>query len=501
MVTEFIATALLSISCATGTTTVAETNSSNPMNALLAETNSPLVINKPFTTPNANNNIFIGDYLASSYGAQNLDQSLPYTVLEDVTTSSFSGTAPGCVSEEDSYFEAARAGLVETGHLGKDQYYGCGRIALFTIADYYMRTSIPGIRENANNLEDSRKILVENVVRLTPGWDGGNAGTGVLEFDYISGLDSLLRLYGYGDGTYEIVTRDDFTPFLGTLNIEQAETYLVDQLERGNAFVFRTSITSEFYKTHYVTCYGYSKVAYIDWNGYQKQKILFRIKQNWGEEYDLDYYFDLNWLNQNLWETAFSDFCVIDFNEDFESEFDVLTVEPEMFPFGTVYPSENALTPVTVSHPGFDSFDCNRLRSQNYENECLVLSPLRDNYRQAYLTLEFPYPFYWFEVDLSWWRNRAYESVVAGNYRFYIQARRPNSSGWADYGLYDLASHWNQLPENRNNMLTLRFTCYADSVRFISYAGADNVYFEENRGRLAIGGMRFGFSPADYALL
>ena len=76
MVTEFIATALLSISCATGTTTVAETNSSNPMNALLAETNSPLVINKPFTTPNANNNIFIGDYLASSYGAQGVTRIL-----------------------------------------------------------------------------------------------------------------------------------------------------------------------------------------------------------------------------------------------------------------------------------------------------------------------------------------------------------------------------------------------------------------------------------------
>ena len=498
MLSEVIITALLSISSATGSTVTAESKSTAEMKFLLAEANSPLVTDNPVTNPNGTTDVLIGDYLVSQYGAQAPDSGLPYSLVSDMTMS-FTGTDPECVSGKDSFFEAARPNLVETGHLGETQSYGCGRIALFTIADYYMRTFIPGIRENASSLEDSRRILVENIVRLTPGWDGGNMGTGVLELDYISGLDSLLRLYGYGDGSFEIVTRDDFTPFLGTLNISEAETYLVDQLEKGNAFVFRTSLTSEFYNCHYVTCYGYSMISYLDQNGTRQEKTLFRIKQNWG--YEVDYYFDLNWLNQNLWETAFSDFCVIDFNEDFESEFDVLNLEPDTFPFGTVYPSENTLTPVTVNHPGFDSFDCNRLRSQNYENECLVLSPLRENNRQAYLTLEFPYPFYWFEVDLSWWRSRTYESVIAGNYRFYIQARRPNSSSWTDYNLYDLTSHWNQLPENRDDMLTLRFTCYADSVRFISYAGADNVYFDENRGRLAIGGMRFGFSPADYALL
>ena len=280
--------------------------------------------------------------------------------------------------------------------LEEGENLGCGPIALFTLLDYYAREGgCPWIYE-----WQQEELVFESQVELMKQiWDcswvlvgSSDVGTGMLPLWFSDALSRMMNMKEM-DGLW---TMKNLSFIDGTY--PDREAFFKSVIDAGYPFVINCGPSSRFYEMHYITVTGYE-----EWNVRTmhdvKKKIMFRVNENWMRTEPC--YYDMDWLGQDLLD----DVWVLLPDGDV-SIFDKITISAEDMPFGTGYPGVE--TPDYVSaetSAGAFEIETRRLRVQNYEDECIVFSPRRENFGNAWIEFRSPVPLYRAELDVSFWRS------------------------------------------------------------------------------------------------
>ena len=134
-------------------------------------------------------------------------------------------------------------------------------------------------------------------------------------------------------------------------------------------------------------------------------------------------------------------------------------------------------------------FKTRRFRAGYIHNECIVLSPKRIGYQEAFIEYQFIVPINRVDIELSHWREVSTEGLTSATGKAVVEIYR--------YGAYDtsnpkldLLSASTNLPEDRNNKTTYKLCFDRPITRFRIYACTfeQNVN-DNNRGRICVGNM------------
>ena len=181
---------------------------------------------------------------------------------------------------------------------------------------------------------------------------------------------------------------------------------------------------------------------------------------------------------------------------------DYITIAPDQYGFYDGYPT-NALSLNNYTYiPTLDNgyaFRTLRFRAGYIHKEYVILSCIRDNYSYASLEYAFSTPVTKIEVDLSFWRDKAYELFTKDSDKAELQIwkdyENPTNENYGEWvKKFDLLSEKTNLPEDRNNQTTytIEFDTPVYGFRFcLSVEARENV--TTNKGRICIGDMKIYF--------
>ena len=309
--------------------------------------------------------------------------------------------------------------LIEEGELEEGENLGCGPIALFTLLDYYAREGgCPWIYE----WQQEELVFESQVELMKQVWDcswvvvgSSDVGTGMLPLwfsDAISRMMNMKEMGGlwtmkrlsYIDGAYP-----------------DREAFFKSVIDAGYPFVINCGPSSRFYGMHYITVTGYEQWTVRTMHD-TKQKLMFRVNENWMRTEPC--YYDMDWLGQDLLD----DVWVLLPDGDV-SILDKIAISAEDMPFGTGYPGVETPDYVSVgTSAGAFEIETRRLRAQNYEDECIVLSPRRENFGNAWIEFRSPVPLYRAELDVSFWRSWEKEYIEENAYNLEFGTRSAPAS-------------------------------------------------------------------------
>ena len=144
---------------------------------------------------------------------------------------------------------------------------------------------------------------------------------------------------------------------------------------------------------------------------------------------------------------------------------------------------------VTHTAPNGFVFKTRRFRAGYIHDECVVISPKRAGYQEAFIEYQFVVPVDRIDIELSHWREVSNEGLDSSTGKAVIEVYR--------YGEYDsdnpklnLLSLSTDLPEDRNNKKTYPLCFDTPISRFRIYAKTNDVNLNSNnRGRICIGKM------------
>lgn len=146
-------------------------------------------------------------------------------------------------------------------------------------------------------------------------------------------------------------------------------------------------------------------------------------------------------------------------------------------------------THLNVNHIGLKT---RRFRTGFIQNQYIVLSPIRDGVKYAFIEYKFSVPVFQINVELTHWREFQFELLDknTGMAEFQVQtdADKINSKGnWTKK--LDLLSDATNLPRNRNNPTTYTVNFNKPVYGFRFYAEVNQMVStnNNNRGRICIG--------------
>ena len=100
-------------------------------------------------------------------------------------------------------------------------------------------------------------------------------------------------------------------------------------------------------------------------------------------------------------------------------------------------------------------FKTRRFRTGYIHNECIVLSPKRLGYQEAFIEYQFVIPVNRIDIELSHWREISHEGLDSSTGKAVIEAYRSGEYDVNNPSL-DLLSLSTALPESRNNKRTYK---------------------------------------------
>lgn len=135
-------------------------------------------------------------------------------------------------------------------------------------------------------------------------------------------------------------------------------------------------------------------------------------------------------------------------------------------------------------------FKTKRFRAGYIHNECIVLSPKRLGYQEAFIEYQFIVPVDRIDIELSHWRETTTEGLTSTTGKAVIEVFRYGNYN-TNQPVLDLLSATTNLPEDRNNK-TMYKLCFARPItRFRIYASTyDQNVNDNNRGRICVGNIR-----------
>ena len=432
------------------------------------------------------------DYLDELFPGLNGAPNLSYTPMNSNSVPGFvenlypytlyPGSALPHAADKNPLYEAQRR-LLEEGKINDGQSLGCGPIAMFSLLDYLAREGgCPWIYDwqqdglvFENQVELMKDIWNCSVVIQEP----GGSETGMLPVWFGNALSLLMEKKGM-DGLWTMKALayiESVTPDM--------EEYFMSVIDAGYPFIINCGPTARFYRNHYITVTGYE-----EWNVRTmhdiKKKVMFRVNENWMMEDPC--YYDIDWLGQH----AFDDVWVL-LPDGEVSGLEEVTVDAGDMPFGTGYPglATHDAVPVDTSGGTFQ-MQTIRLRTQNYEDECIVLSPRRENFGSAWIEFCLPVPFYRAELDVSFWRSWEKEGIDEDNYNLSISWRIAPGMPLAEWR--DYSEELDRIPQDRTKPCTIPVAFQLHALRIdVSCLGAG----DSNKGRFVINGLKFWIRPSD----
>ncbi len=399
-------------------------------------------------------------------------------------SASYDEYLPHAASENVLY--EARQQLIEEGNLGEGKSLGCGPIALFTLLDYFAREGgCPWIYEWQQD-----DLIFENQVELMKLiWNcsqvfvgPGDTGTGMLPVWFGNALSLMMEKKGL-DGLWTMKNLD----YIDSVYPDR-EAFFMSVIDAGYPFVINCGPSSRFYGNHYITVTGYE-----EWNVRTmhdvKKKVMFRVNENWMLSEPC--YYDMDWLGQY----AFDDVWVL-LPDGEVSAMEEVSISAEDMPFGTGYPGLDTTdyVPVETSGGTFE-IETRRLRTQNYENECIVLSPRRENFGSAWIEFRSPVRLARAELDVSFWRSWDKENIDGNNYELKFSWRSGTNMSFVV--VKDYTSKLDRIPQDRTKPCTIPFALghYGLRIDVSSLAVGDS-----NKGRFVINELRIWINPSEVEL-
>lgn len=172
-------------------------------------------------------------------------------------------------------------------------------------------------------------------------------------------------------------------------------------------------------------------------------------------------------------------------------------IKPNEYGFVDAYPSDDWTKDTFVSHTASHNFafETRRYRTGYIHDEYIVMSPIRNGYKEAYIEYRFSYAVTRIDVELAHWRPTSHEWLTSSTGEASIQYYWENQ--WVDK--LDLLSSSTALPTNRNShkFYKILFDNPVYRVRFHAETFSSNTN-DSNRGRICIGNM--AFYPSEYNL-
>lgn len=165
-------------------------------------------------------------------------------------------------------------------------------------------------------------------------------------------------------------------------------------------------------------------------------------------------------------------------------------IKPSEYGFDDAYPSDDATKNTFVSHTASHNFtfETRRYRTGYIHNEYIVMSPIRNGFKEAYIEYRFSYAVTRIDVELAHWRGVSHEWLTSSTGEASVQYYWENR--WVDK--LDLLSSSTALPTNRNSHIfyKIEFDNPVYRVRFHAETFSSNTN-DSNRGRICIGNMAF----------
>jgi hypothetical protein len=172
-------------------------------------------------------------------------------------------------------------------------------------------------------------------------------------------------------------------------------------------------------------------------------------------------------------------------------------IKPNEYGFTDAYPSDDWTKDTFVSHTASHNFafETRRYRTGYIHDEYIVMSPIRNGYKEAYIEYRFSYAVTRIDVELAHWRPTSHEWLTSSTGEASVQYYWENQ--WVDK--LDLLSSSTALPTNRNShkFYNILFDNPVYRVRFHAETFFSNTN-DSNRGRVCIGNM--AFYPSEYNL-
>lgn len=150
---------------------------------------------------------------------------------------------------------------------------------------------------------------------------------------------------------------------------------------------------------------------------------------------------------------------------------------------------------VTHTSPNGFVFKTRRFRAGYIHDECVVISPKRVGYQEAFIEYQFVIPVDRIDIELSHWREVTTEGLNSSTGKAVIEIFKYGSYN-TNPPVLNLLSPETNLPENRNNKRTYKL-CFPNPItRFRVYACTyDQNVNINNRGRICIGKMAIYENP------
>lgn len=172
-------------------------------------------------------------------------------------------------------------------------------------------------------------------------------------------------------------------------------------------------------------------------------------------------------------------------------------IKPNEYGFDDAYKSDETTKSTFKSHTASHnfSFETRRFRTGYIHDEYIVMSPIRNGFKEAFIEYRFSYAVTRIDVELSHWRETSYEMLNSSTGKASIQYFWENQ--WVEK--LDLLSYSTALPTNRNShkFYKIEFDNPVYRIRFYSESFSPNTN-DSNRGRICIGCM--AFYPSEYNL-
>lgn len=248
--------------------------------------------------------------------------------------------------------------------------------------------------------------------------------------------------------------------------------------------------------------YGYN--PYIEFNILShNQALIFTTNIYDGNEFTLpdstwnylknidpydDYYVQVKLASSTY--SFLNNSCMMAFNKPLNSLGQAITITPTDYTgYTDFYEISDTIRNNFTSHTTVSNFlfKTKRYRAGYIHNECVVISPKRMGYQEAFIEYQFMVPVDRIDIELSHWREITTEGLNPSTGKAVIEVFR--------YGKYDsihpvldLLSTSTNLPEDRNNKATYKLCFDRPITRFRIYAKTNGPNFNENnRGRICIG--------------
>lgn len=171
------------------------------------------------------------------------------------------------------------------------------------------------------------------------------------------------------------------------------------------------------------------------------------------------------------------------------------TIEPSDYGYADAYPTNTADNFMQHDANGL-LFQTRRYRAGYIQNEYVVMSPIRQEYREAFIEYKFEFPVYKIAVDLTYWRSISHEWLSKENGVAELQVWHDkfwwnplDTSHWVCK--FDLLKESTALPTDRTKPKTynISFILPVTGFRFYCRYNGTMTSKDNNRGRICIGNM------------